>query len=223
MERYYFGQFLESELKEKGISLKKLSEISGISLKNLEALREDEYGALPPSPYVYGYIKKLGFIFGFNSDEWLQRIRASNREGHPPAEDKFPAKPVRKHILPRGSFVTLLIIAGLVLIFGIESPKIFGRPVVVLQYPEQNPAVATSKDITLTGTVKNGSELFINGESVDIGSSGAWGKTIALEAGMNPVEIKAEKFLGGETKIVEQIIYNATATSLSTSTNPGGI
>ena len=43
-----FEQFLNERLKERGMTLKRLSELSGISQKHLEYLARGEFDHLPP-------------------------------------------------------------------------------------------------------------------------------------------------------------------------------
>ncbi|OGZ52720.1 MAG: hypothetical protein A3B25_00805 [Candidatus Ryanbacteria bacterium RIFCSPLOWO2_01_FULL_48_26] len=209
MEIQYFGQFLEERLKEKSIDIKKLSEISGISFKHLEALKNDDFLSLPSAPYVHGYINKLGILFGFKHDEWWQRIKISEfnkaARADVPPENRFA-----KRSLPRGSVTAMIAVVIACSAFYVGSPRIFGKPTITIRYPDQNPAVTTNKNITLEGSVTQGSKVYVNNELVEITSDGVWEKTIALGSGMNPVEIKAKKFLGGETKILQQILYEAT-------------
>ena len=71
----------------------------------------------------------------------------------------------------------------------------------------------------MSGTIENARELFMNGELVSIESGGAWEKGVALEPGLNTIEIRAKKFLGRETTITRQIFYTPPATSsVATST-----
>lgn len=222
METQYFGQFLEERLKEKGITIKKLSEISGISLKHLNALKNDDFPALPPAPYIHGYINKLGGLFGFEPEEWWQRVKISELNIYSPA-DAPPKNRFIKLRMQGGGIAAILVFIVVFSVFGFGSPRIFGKPAITIQYPDKNPAIATSKNITLVGMVTLGSQLYINGELVEINNGGLWEKTIVLESGMNPVEIKAKKFLGGETMILQQIIYETSTTSLGTNPAPDGI
>ena len=218
MKTQYFGQFLQEQLEKEEISLKKLCEATGICLKHLEALYNDEFSVLPPAPYVRGYISRLGVFLGFNPEEWWQRVNISELKQRE-AKDVLPSNTYAKKPLSKAAIAVIIAVAVAVPTFFFGSPQIFGKPTITIHYPFQNPAVVTSKDIVLTGNVRNGSQLYINGELVKINQNGSWEKTIALENGVNPVEIKAEKFLGSETKIMEQIIYEA-ATNTSLGQNP---
>lgn len=65
--------------------------------------------------------------------------------------------------------------------------------------------------------VKEGGETNEEGDEVVIASDGSWQKNVFLQAGVNTFEISAQKFLGGTTDIMEQVIYNPTANVSSTS------
>ena len=115
-------------------------------------------------------------------------------------------------------------ILALVALVAVPAGAAQAKPTITISYPDQNPAVTASDNITLVGLVTNGSRVYVNGESVEITTDGLWEKTISLGSGINPVEIKAKKFLGGETTIIQQILYEPTAnTSLNPYTPMSGI
>ena len=209
-----FGQFLEERIRESGMTIKNLSEISGISIRHLEALAHDEFSLLPPAPYIRGYMNKLGAILEFTPEEWWERIKISELKLHI-IKDTPPKNKFTRRYFPKNAISIFLVTAAVIFIIGAASPKIFGKPTVAVTYPSGNPAVALEKNITIEGLVKNSSELYINGEFVEIGDGGEWKKTLVLEAGINPIEIRAKKFLGGETMLVQRIIYETPDTSLN--------
>ncbi len=215
-----FGQFLSERTKEKGLTSKKLSEISGIAVKHLESLRRDDASALPPGPYAYGYVHKLGEILEFDAEEWWQRMQnaATRRRISETAE--------RAHAPPAPALRTRLVAAGaiaLIALFALisQSPRIFGKPTITLYYPTGTPAVVTEKNITLQGKLENGNELYINGGRVEIQKDGTWEEELVLDPGINPVNITAKKLLGGETAFIQEIVFQAPSSS-ATST-PGTI
>ena len=73
-----FPSFFNERLKERGLTLKRLSELSGISVKHLEALAAGQFDNLPPAPYLRGYLLKLGQVLGFDGNDCGQ-----NAEGSP--------------------------------------------------------------------------------------------------------------------------------------------
>jgi len=209
-----FSSFLTSRIKDRGVNLKKLSELSGISMKHLEALCHGDFWSMPSAPYLRGYLIKLGEILDFDPNPWWSKIKSAGFVKNSGAGD---APPKNRFIKPQ--FLRFIWIAVVALFFAVylslQFSKIIGQPSLKLVYPDKNPAVSVINAITIQGTVSNLNELTLNGEVISVGKDGSWEKIVLLEPGLNTLEIKAKKFLGGETKIVEQIIYQPTSTPAS--------
>ena len=137
--------------------------------------------------------------------------------------DAPPQNRFVKRSLSKKGIAAIAAVVIVISVFGLESSRIFGKPSITIRYPHQNPAIATYNNITLEGTVTLGSKIYINGESVEVATDGLWKKTIVLGSGMNPVEIKAKKFLGSETTILQQILYETPTTSFNANPHVSGI
>ncbi|MBI4087734.1 MAG: helix-turn-helix domain-containing protein [Candidatus Liptonbacteria bacterium] len=211
MDDQNFFSFLNGRIKDKGLNLKKISELSGISLKHLEALGREDFSAMPPAPYFRGYLIKLGEILDFDPDPWWSKIKSAGAVRNSGEED---APPRNRFIKPQFlKFIWAAIVGLVVLLYiSLQSSRILGKPNIQVVYPETNPAVAASNTITLKGSVSNWNELTLNGEPISVSRDGEWEKIVLLEPGLNSLELKAKKFLGGEIKVIEQIIYQPTST-----------
>jgi len=91
--------------------------------------------------------------------------------------------------------------------------EISGKPDLSVSYPGENMAVVDAASISVSGQIYNGDEVKINGESVDIQPGGSWQKSVSLQPGINTLEITAKKFLGRETSVIRQVLYQPSATS----------
>lgn len=215
-----FEQFFSGLLKEHGLTLKRLSEITGISVKHLEALVNGNFSGLPSSPYFHGYLNKLGGTLGFDASVWWAKFKEGGFVKDAGAQDSSPKnrfiEPQVKKILWIGAAAV-----ALGLYFILRFTAIIGAPIVALTSPAINPAHASEATFDLAGTMKNGNDLYVNGERVEVSAGGAWTKAVLLTPGTNTVEIKAKKFLGGETKFLAAIVYDAPASTTS-STSPSG-
>ena len=226
-----FQSFLSAKLKEKNLNLRKLSEISGIALKHLENLNSGNFDDLPAAPYIRGYLKKISEILEFDPEEWWYILRTQNSIPSSGHEDELPKNRFLKK--PPTKKIILAVIALIILsYFGFRFSKIFGRPEITITYPQgEGPLVSTSPEITLKGTLKNGDKILIGNEEITLASDSSWEKTVPLTSSTpNNIEITAKKFLGRESKITLQILYEppvetgkknvtpATPTSSPTST-----
>lgn len=202
-----FQLFLAAKLKEKGLNLKKLSELTGIALKHLENINSGNWNDLPAAPYIRGYLVKISEILDFDPDKWWDIMRSEeiSVSGSSDAlpKNRFTPKTRSKKIWIFG-VVLILILAY----FGLRFSQIFGRPEIIVNYPPEDTVTTSSEEIIITGTLKNGDKLFINSESVLIEPNGTWQKSFTLGTNNpNVFEISAKKFLGRETKITRQIIF----------------
>lgn len=203
-----FSALLASKLKERGLNVKKLSELSGIAIKHLERLVAGQFEKLPPAPYLRGYLLKIGELLDFDGELWWNKLKdegvihGSGSNDRLP-ENRFAQKPIR------GIIVIAIVILVLVLYLGFRFRDIVGLPSVTVVEPAGDSEVVQDASYTLRGKLENGTELILNNEPVELSPHGIWEKAITLEPGLNIVEIRARKFLGGEARLERKIIYEA--------------
>lgn len=215
MDYKEFSNFLNDRMRERGLNIKRLSELSGISIKNLELIFSGNSERLPSAPYLKGYIFKLGEILDFDPDEVWDRMKKSaggkNEEVDELPKNRFSRESYLKYMVA-GTIIFLLVVYGFSRFY-----KISGTPFLDISYPRDNMAVVSENPISISGRASNTDELKMNGESVQIQQDGQWKKEVFLQAGINTIEITAKKFLGREIKITRQIIYQPAA-----NTSPAG-
>lgn len=217
MEHSEFANFLNERVRERGINMKRLSELTGVSLKHLEGIFSGDPKRLPSYPYLKGYLTKLGEVLDFDSSEaWEQMKKFTDAKSSGKMDElpknRFSKKPIGHYFLIGG------IVAAVILYAGFRFYEISGKPDVTISYPSENMIVVDMNLISLSGKISNGDELRINGERVDIQSDGNWQKSVSLQPGINTMQITAKKFLGKEISLIRQIVYQpAAATSTSTS------
>src|ERR1700690_1518674 len=75
-EEIIFQEFFAMRLKERGVSLKKLSDITGISPTHLENMFHGNLENMPSAPYFRGYLMRIGKVLDFDGEVWWERLRA---------------------------------------------------------------------------------------------------------------------------------------------------
>src|SRR6202012_5234309 len=70
-----FEQFFADKIKERGISLKKLSEATGIAPSHIESLLRGDFESMPSAPYFHGYLLHLGAALDFDGEEWWVKLK----------------------------------------------------------------------------------------------------------------------------------------------------
>jgi cytoskeletal protein RodZ len=214
-----FEQFFAEKIKERNISLKKLSEVTGIAPAHIENLLRGDYGSMPSAPYFHGYLLHLGATLDFDGEEWWAKLKREGVVRNSGELDTLPRNRFIKQSPPK--YLWAIGVAAIVLIYlAFQAPHILGRPSLTVTAPDQNPYTTSSSTFVLEGTVKNADSLYLNGsQEITVASDGSWQETVLLGAGPNPFKISAKKFLGGETDITEQIVY-AGGNTLRSTDNP---
>ena len=208
--------FLRDRIKDKGISLKKLSDVSGISLSHIENILRGDFERVPSTPYFRGYLMRLGEVLDFDGEVWWDKIKKEEA-----VRKSGPADTLPRNRFIRQSPVKILAISAIVLaaliyiIFAL--PHISGKPVITIVSPQENPFVADTNAVIIQGTVKNADSLYVNGDEATVSSDGSWQKNVLLQEGVNTFDISAKKFLGGTSDVIEQIMYRASASAASSS------
>ena len=207
-----FANFLNERMRERNLTFKRLSELTGVSVRHLEALSSGNPDRLPSAPYLKGYLSRLGEVLGFDPDEAWKEMKKmaeakSSGKSDEPSRNRFSREPIGKYVIAGIVVFLFLLYAGL------RFYKISGTPSVTISSPQENMIVIGENSFSLAGNVSNSSELKINGEQVQVQSDGSWQKTVSLQPGINTVEITAKKFLGREAKIIKQIVYQPAPAS----------
>ena len=220
MEHLDFPSFLAERLRSRGMSLKKLAEVSGIAPNHLQNLADGHFGKLPAAPYLRGYLTAIGEILEFDPEEWWRQIKEEGFVVRSGATDELPknrfaAKPIGKYIW--AAILGVLLLGYL----GFRFSQIIGRPVLVIDRPDATLAATTEGILTLAGRLENGDQLSINGEPVTTLADGTWLKRVSLQPGLNTFVISAKKLLGREVVVTRQIVYEPQgAAGASTSSEP---
>lgn len=213
-----FEQFFAEKIKERNISLKKLSDATGIAPVHIESLLRGDFENMPSSPYFHGYLTRLGSVLEFDGEEWWLKLKKEGVIKNSGEFDTLPRNRFLKKAPPK--YLWAVGVGILVLIYlGFQAPRIFGKPSLVISFPGTNPYSTSSTTITLTGTVRNADSLTLNGAQVTIAKDGTWEQGVLLQNGPNSFAISAQKFLGGTTQITEQILYQGPNSPATTTLN----
>jgi transcriptional regulator with XRE-family HTH domain len=218
-----FEQFFAEKIKERGVTLKKLAEMTGIAPAHIESLLRGDYESMPSAPYFHGYLTHLGAVLDFDGEEWWIKLKKEGVIKNSGELDTLPRNRFIRQSPPK--YLWWIGAAIIVLIYlAFQAPRIFGKPTLVVSFPDANPYVTASSTFTLAGTVTGADSLYLVGadgeqEQIIIAADGSWQKGVLLGVGPNPFQISAKKFLGGETTVTEQIFYQTPGGTAPTSTS----
>jgi cytoskeletal protein RodZ len=213
-ENTVFEEFFAARLKHKGLTIKKLGEITGISPSHLQELARADFSALPSAPYVHGYLVRIGKVLDFDGEEWWNRIKEEGLVRNSGPTDALPRNRFARQSPMK--LIGLGIIALLIIIYLIiQFPLLWGTPTILILSPVGNPATSQESIIAIKGTVKNADSLYLTypsgvKEEITIAPDRSWQKDVLLttlgQEGNN-FKITAKKFLHNEADIIENVVY----------------
>lgn len=202
-------------LRVKNISAEKLSMLSGVSERFMNALLAEETKQLPSAPYVRGYLIKIAEVLGLDGQElWSAYIKPNASIRRSGAEDSLPGN---RFLAPRFR-AKLLIVGGLAIVavvFGImRIPGFFGGSSLNISNMEPD-MIVREASFTVRGSIDPSDQLAVNGEILYPKADGSFEHAITLTPGFNTIEFKVKQFLGKEEVITKQLFYEAPSSTES--------
>ena len=228
-EEVNFQTFFVAKLKDRGVSIKKLAEATGIAPAHLEAMAHGKFDNLPSSPYLHGYIIRIGKVLDFDGAVWWEKMKQEGLVKNSGPVDSFPSNRFVKQ--SHQKFIWAGVAGVIIIIYlAFQLPVIFGKPALTITSPDANPFTTASSTLTMQGTAHGADSLYLTNanasdtEAIVVTPDGSWQKTVLLQSGVNTFKIAASKLLSGETDFTQQIIYTApglpaTATSSAASSS----
>lgn len=202
-----FSETIKEIFELRGFNAKKMAEIADIPENHIFALLNNDFKKLPAYPYVRGYLMKIAEILNIDKEELLElykkEIPADMSE-----KDKLPFNRFSKQLSGRKKLVfkIIFLLVAVYLIFRIDD--LIGIPEIKIINPAENYSIINEPAIKLSGTAGNFfDKLTINNEEIPINKDGVFEKDFILQPGQNNIEFKIKRFLGKETKVEKQIIY----------------
>lgn len=208
---------LQEGLKRKGISIKKLSDLSGVALKHLENMMSGNVEKWPAAPYMRSYLIAIGEVLGFEGQKLWETVREEDLTIASGSADRLPRN--RFAFLQINRTYLSLAALGLfvIILFLARLPSILGTPSIDLIFPQEELTTVKTSPIVVRGVLMNGTQVAINGQVIPLEENGAWSTEVELNRfGINRIEIVGSKFLGRETKVIRQVIYEPQGIETST-------
>ena len=198
---------LNDAISARGLSTAKLSELSGVPERFLEALRAGNFDALPSAPYVRGYLIKLGHILGINGSEWWSNFKMYHEPKSSGVKDALPVNRFSARRNLKTKIIMVLAVLALAAYAAARFNIIIGKPSLVIYNPSPTTLITNSERMRITGKVDSGNSLSINGDSVPISENGEFEKELSLSPGVNNIEFVAKRFLGREIRETKKIVF----------------
>jgi len=91
------GEFLKKEREAQGKSIADVAKITKLSPRNIEALEEDRFSALPGLVYVKGHLKTYARFLGLNEDEVIGKYMRLTQQQEAKELDEWDAVELELH------------------------------------------------------------------------------------------------------------------------------
>ncbi len=199
--------FFEEILSLRNLNLEKLANLTNIPKNYLAAFCEGDFKKLPPLPYARGYLMKIAEVLRVDGEE-LWKIYKNEISSQIKIPDRLPIN--RFAGRPFGKKLTAI---GIIFIFAIiylilRADDFLGVPKIEISVPDGEKIAVYEPMIKLSGRVNNfRDKLTVGGEEIFVSEDGRFEKEYWLRPGVNEIEFKVKRFLGKETIIIKEIIY----------------
>ncbi len=199
-------EIIRDGLESRGLTPQRLAELADIPERYVIAICEGDVKHLPPAPYVRGYLAMIGGFLNLDGQALWRLykeefpIRSSGGADTLPANRFAAQSSLKKPII---FAISLILIAYA----GWRLPAFIGKPSIELLNPPISPMVVRESSIRLVGNIGSYDALLVNNQAISVDSNGHFEKEWPLEPGMNGLQLVVKRFLGKETKLEQQIIY----------------
>lgn len=207
MEQKTLKEIILERIDAKGLNLEKVCILTGVPKHYLDYIFAGEWHRLPAAPYTRGYFKKLemaldatpGDLWELYKDE--AEMRSSGATDKLP-ENRFAIKKVKR------AWIWPVVLGGIAIVYlAINASRLIGIPPLDIQNPLSATVISHLPGFELSGMIDPRDKVFVNNEEVFVDKDGRFQENYNLQPGLNTFEVLAKRFLGRETKVVKQIIY----------------
>lgn len=193
------GEIIRSERLKKEISLEKLSHLTKIDIKYLEAIEKNAFHLLPSETFTKGFIRNISLRLDRNPDELVAIFRRDYRQVDQLAQTKNQNSKRNKINFEPNQYLPYL--AGIIIFLiylAFQFRVVLTPPELSIQKPEPDSIITSPLEIS--GNTSVGSSVSI-GEDVKIrpDDSGNFDAKISLPLGETELSVKATNRFGRST------------------------
>ena len=206
------GEKLHTLRKEARLTLTELSELTKIQKTYLKAFEANAFHKLPDPIYARNYLKTISRALGADETYYLDQFE----------QERGTCNVVNKHQLPRqrtratSLFVTsrfiqigmfILLIGSLATYIGMQVKTILTAPELTISSPSDG-FLTSDATILVKGKTDKGASIKINGQTVLLSQDGTFEKEVALERGVNVLEIDGAKRYSHTATEYRRVIFD---------------
>lgn len=204
------GAMLQEAREKKGLTPAKVESAIKIRERFIIAIEHDEFSVLPSLSYAKGFVRNYAEFLGLPIEETMAFFRRQTTET--PRSSLLPlgvTDPLNTPFfrLTPTRFLTIIIAILLLLFFsylGFQYKRINADPILRIDAPLDQ-SIVTQKRITVEGKTDPDATVTINGVSTVVRDDGRFFEQVALEVGVNKIQVVASSRFGKTTTVVREV------------------
>lgn len=191
------GEIIHNERTKKEISIERLSQLTKIDIKYLEAIERDDYSSLPSETFIKGFIRNISLRLERNPDELVAIFRRDFRQQETDKPNLVKISPKRRKInFEPASFITY-VVGFLIFLFylAFQFRAVLKQPELKIQSPL--PGSVITSPVEVSG-ITNVNSLLSIGDDLKIRSDndGKFNSKVSLPLGETTLTIQATSRFG---------------------------
>lgn len=206
------GEKLQLLRKEARLTLSELAVKTKIQKSYLKAFEANAFQKLPDPIYTRNYLKTIIKVFKADETYFLDQFEQERGTCNVAKKMCIPRQRTRAHMLfATNRLIQILffvvLVGALSFYIGHQIKTIIAPPELTIVSPADD-FLTTNATIIVQGITEKGAHLKINGEDVLIAQDGTFAKEIALERGLNILQIEGSKRYSHLVKTYRRVIFD---------------
>lgn len=209
-----FGDKIKKTREERGLDLTKVSELTHVPLKYIQAIESGSFDSLPKTKaHRHAYVREICGSLSLSPDDCLKQFE--NEAGFESVSSPAPKQGIK--LLPFASisiFLRNIVAISLVLFFAgylIWQVKGILEPPYLAVFSPSEGTIFTNPRAVIEGQTEKESKLTVNGQEIMLSEEGKFLTEIDLSVGLNTIEILATKKHGKTTSIIRHIVVKSSS------------
>lgn len=211
------GKELLTAREAKHLSLPHVARRLNIPSMYLEALEAGEWDVLPQGDYGRYFLRQYARFLELDEESLEQQYPGpTSRTMVQPPKHALLVNPART-VHPLRRILLVVVALGVLTYLGVAARAAFVPPSLTLVSPSADGATS-SPVVTVAGVTQPGTQVTVNGEVVEVMSSGRFTAPVTLRPGLNTLTVTARQSLSRATTLVRRLLFNPSVSPAAEAT-----
>jgi cytoskeletal protein RodZ len=186
------GRTLQRRRRERKIRLSVVAAETNIPIQSLRILESNKYESLPHSIYTLGFVRRYAKFLGLSSATAARKYLLERGE-LPKPRQSLQRQNIKKPwvgsraVIVSVAAILIVVVAAYVLW---QLLVLAGPPSLSINQPPSNEIISSSS-VEVRGQTTPGADVYINGQGVYVDDNGEFSGTVALQSGVNTLNVEA--------------------------------